>query len=105
MNPEKGFNYRALFDLTGRLALVVGGGSGIGQASAEAMAAFGAHVVCADVNATDAAGVAQRICSAGGKATHATGDACNTDSVGTLIRGGERDFGALDVGLATPAGK
>jgi NAD(P)-dependent dehydrogenase (short-subunit alcohol dehydrogenase family) len=103
MNPEKNFNYRSLFDLSGRAALVVGGGSGIGQASAEAMAAFGAHVVCADVNATDAAGVAQRICSAGGKATHATVDARNTDSVETLISGVERDFGRLDVVLATPA--
>jgi NAD(P)-dependent dehydrogenase (short-subunit alcohol dehydrogenase family) len=103
MNPEKSFNYRSLFDLTGRVALVVGGGSGIGQASAEAMGAFGANVVCADVNASDAAGVAQRIRSAGGKATHATVDARETASVETLIGGVERDFGRLDVVLATPA--
>jgi NAD(P)-dependent dehydrogenase (short-subunit alcohol dehydrogenase family) len=103
MNPEKSFNYRSLFDLTGRVALVVGGGSGIGQASAEAMGAFGANVVCADVNASDAAGVAQRIRSAGSKATHATVDARNTDSVETLISGVEREFGRLDVVLATPA--
>ncbi len=103
MNPEKSFNFRALFDLTGRVALVVGGGSGIGQAGAEALAAFGAHVVCADVNATDAAGVAKRIANAGGKATHATVDARSTDSVETLVNGVERDFGRLDVMLATPA--
>ncbi len=42
--------YRSLFDLSGRTALVVGAGSGIGQASAVGLAAFGAHVVCADVN-------------------------------------------------------
>ena len=103
MNPDKSFNYGALFDLTGRVALVVGGGSGIGQASAQAMAAFGAHVVCADVNATDAEGVARRIHGAGGKATYATVDARNTDSVEALVGGVERDFGRLDVVLATPA--
>jgi NAD(P)-dependent dehydrogenase (short-subunit alcohol dehydrogenase family) len=103
MNPEKSFDYRALFDLSGRVALVVGGGSGIGQAGAEAMAAFGAHVVCADVNASDAQGVAQRIRRAGGKATHATVDARSTDSVDMLVNGVDGEFGRLDVLLTTPA--
>ena len=39
MNPAKSFDYRKLFDLSGRVALVIGGGSGIGQAGAEGMAA------------------------------------------------------------------
>ena len=33
--------YRSLFDVSGRTALVVGSGSGIGRASAAALAAFG----------------------------------------------------------------
>ena len=37
--------HRALFRLDGRRAIVVGAGSGIGEASAEALAAAGAHVV------------------------------------------------------------
>ena len=103
MNPEKNFPYRTLFDLSGRVALVVGGGSGIGQASAQAMAAFGAHVVCADVNGDDAAGVAKRIANDGGKASHATVDARSTAGVDALVSGVEREFGRLDVVLATPA--
>jgi NAD(P)-dependent dehydrogenase (short-subunit alcohol dehydrogenase family) len=103
MNPAKSFDYRALFDLTGRVALVVGGGSGIGQASAEAMAAFGAHVVCADVDAGDAEGVAQRIRSTGGTATHATVDVRSTQSVEALVEGLEGELGRLDVLLTTPA--
>jgi len=42
--------YGGLFDLTGRDALVIGAGSGIGRESAIALAAFGARVTCADIN-------------------------------------------------------
>ena len=45
------FDYRSMFDLAGKTALVVGAGSGIGEASAQGLAAFGARVVCADVDA------------------------------------------------------
>ena len=38
-----------LFDLTGKAAVVVGAGSGIGRAAALALAAFGARVLCADL--------------------------------------------------------
>ena len=55
MNPQKAFDYRALFDLSRNVALVVGGGSGIGEAGAEGMAAHGAQLLVADVNADDAA--------------------------------------------------
>jgi NAD(P)-dependent dehydrogenase (short-subunit alcohol dehydrogenase family) len=41
-------HYRAMFDLTGKTAIVLGAASGIGKASAEALAALGAEVVCAD---------------------------------------------------------
>ena len=44
------FDYRSMFDLQGRTALVVGAASGLGQASAAGLAAFGAHVYCADIN-------------------------------------------------------
>jgi NAD(P)-dependent dehydrogenase (short-subunit alcohol dehydrogenase family) len=43
-------NYRNLFELSGRTALVVGAGSGIGAAAACGIGAFGASVLCADVD-------------------------------------------------------
>lgn len=48
-------------DLTGRRALVTGGASGIGLACAEAFAAAGADVVVADIDASAAEAVANRI--------------------------------------------
>ena len=41
-------DYRKLFDLTGKTAVVLGAASGIGKSSAEALAGLGAKVVCAD---------------------------------------------------------
>ena len=52
-------------ELAGRVAVVTGGGSGIGQACAERLAAGGASVVVADINLDAATAVAARI---GGRA-------------------------------------
>src|ERR1700740_712303 len=62
------FDYKKLFDLTGRQALVVGAGSGIGEAAALGLAAHGAHVICADLNVEAAQKVADDIKATGGKA-------------------------------------
>ena len=43
-------SYRRRFDLSGKTALVLGAASGIGKASAEALAALGATLICADKN-------------------------------------------------------
>src|SRR5437868_6586147 len=103
MNPAKSFDYRKLFDLSGRIALVVGGGSGIGQAGAEGMAAHGAHVVVADIEPRHANGVAERIWVAGGKATSVRIDVRDTAAVDEMVAAVLRDHGRLDVLLATPA--
>jgi 3-hydroxybutyrate dehydrogenase len=52
-------------ELAGRLAVVTGGASGIGEACATRLAADGATVVVADLNESAATAVAERI---GGKA-------------------------------------
>src|ERR1700726_3029114 len=103
MNPAKSFDYRKLFDLSGRVALVVGGGSGIGQAGAEGMAAQGAHVVVADIVPEDAKGVADRISGGGGKATSVQIDVRSTAGVDAMIDAVMRDHRRLDVLLTTPA--
>lgn len=91
--------YRSLFDLDGRRAVVIGAGSGIGRAGAEALAAFGAEVVCADLHEAAAAEVADGIVAQGGTASSATVDIGDAASVDGL-------FGrlpSLDVLVTTPA--
>jgi len=103
MNPAKPFDYRALYDLSGRVALVVGGGSGIGQAGAEGMAAFGAHVIVADVVHDDAKGVSERIRDHGGKSSAVHVDVRDTAAVERMVDDIVREHGRLDVTLTTPA--
>lgn len=64
----------SLFDLTGKVAVVTGGGDGIGKGCCELLAAAGASVIVSDINADKAQSVADSINFAGG---HATPVVCN----------------------------
>ncbi|SDM29024.1 7-alpha-hydroxysteroid dehydrogenase [Modicisalibacter muralis] len=59
---------QSLFDLSGKVAIVTGGGNGIGKACARMLADYGAAVVVADLKAADAKKVVDEIASNGGKA-------------------------------------
>jgi NAD(P)-dependent dehydrogenase (short-subunit alcohol dehydrogenase family) len=58
-------SYRALFDLTGRPAVVIGGGGGIGREVVLGLAAFGATVTAADVDAEGGRSTAEAATAAG----------------------------------------
>ncbi|HSJ28202.1 MAG TPA: SDR family NAD(P)-dependent oxidoreductase [Acidimicrobiia bacterium] len=91
--------YRALFDLTGRRAIVIGAGSGIGRSGAFGLAAHGAEVLCADLSATAAEDVAVEIRESGGSASSAQVDVASVESVEALFSAVDR----LDVVVTTPA--
>jgi len=103
MNFSSPSDYRALLDLNGRVALVVGGGSGIGQAGAEALAAMGATVIVADVAGASAQSVAEHIRGAGGDADAITMDVRDGAQVERGVEDSVRRHGRLDVLLVTPA--
>lgn len=92
-------NYRELFTLNGKHALVVGAGSGIGQAAAQGLAAFGATVTCADLKVEAAAATAAAIDAEGGQAGALGLDLRD----GASIRAGLATLPALDVLVCTPS--
>ncbi len=83
--------------LAGKVAIVTGAASGIGRASARAMAAAGAAVVVADRNAVGAELVAREIAAAGGRARAQAVDVSEESSVAAMIEAAVAAFGGLDV--------
>ena len=88
---------RDAFDLTGRVALVTGAGSGIGRTTAEVLAGAGAHVVCADINLAGAEETGLGITGAGGAAELAQLDVSDRDAFSGLVAGIVEAHGHLDV--------
>lgn len=93
-------NYERLFRLDGRVAVVIGAGSGIGQSVAKGLAAHGAFVVCADVKPELAEATVREI---GECAEARTVDVTDTSSVKSLFRSVAAERGGVDIAVATPA--
>ncbi len=87
----------AFYDLTGRVALVTGGGGTIGGAAARALARAGADVVIADLRAEAAETVAGQIREIGRKSHVLVGDAGDYDVVGGLAKAALDAFGRVDI--------
>jgi NAD(P)-dependent dehydrogenase (short-subunit alcohol dehydrogenase family) len=68
-------------EISGRNAVVTGGGSGIGKSLAKALAAQGAKVAVADIILANAQNVADEIRAAGGTAIAVACDVCERDSI------------------------
>jgi NAD(P)-dependent dehydrogenase (short-subunit alcohol dehydrogenase family) len=83
--------------LQGRIALVTGASRGIGAATAEALAAAGAHVVLTGRTAADLEAAEERIHRAGGTATIAPLDLVEADSVARLAAAVAERWGRLDL--------
>jgi NAD(P)-dependent dehydrogenase (short-subunit alcohol dehydrogenase family) len=85
------------------VALVFGAASGIGRASAEALAERGSAVVIADPNEADGNDVIERIAAAGGSARFVATDITDEDAVQRAVKETVRVFGKLDT-VVTSAG-
>jgi NAD(P)-dependent dehydrogenase (short-subunit alcohol dehydrogenase family) len=83
--------------LAGKLALVTGASRGIGAATAEAIAAAGAHVILVARTAKALEEVEERIHEAGGSATIAPLDITEGESVGKLAAAIAERWEALDI--------
>jgi NAD(P)-dependent dehydrogenase (short-subunit alcohol dehydrogenase family) len=103
MNATASVDYSKLFNLTGRTAFVVGGGSGIGEAACLGLAAQGAACAVADVNLDGAKRTAAQINGSGGRASAYELDVRDGAAINAVTQKVIADFGAIDVLLATPA--
>jgi 3-oxoacyl-[acyl-carrier protein] reductase len=87
----------AAFRLDGRSAVVTGGGSGIGRAVAETLAAAGASVTIGDINIDTGAETADHITGNGGQAVFHHTDVTDRDAVEGLVGAAVSAFGRLDI--------
>lgn len=80
-----------------RVAVVTGGASGIGRATAVALACEAAAVVVADLDLPGARRVADEIAAAGGKARALQVDVAAVDQVEEMVKGALEAFGKIDI--------
>jgi NAD(P)-dependent dehydrogenase (short-subunit alcohol dehydrogenase family) len=90
----------SLFALDAKVAVIIGGGSGIGEAVAAGAAAQGARVVVVDANGVAADRVAATI---GGEARAAVVDIQDAAAVGRSLAEIARSKGRLDIVVCTPS--
>ena len=86
--------------VSGKVAIVTGGASGIGEACAETLAREGASVLITDIDDTLGKGVVERITKAGGKAHYVRHDVRDEGAWPGIVADAEKRYGRLDIMVA-----
>lgn len=86
-----------MFDLKGRVAIVTGGGLGLGAAISAKLAACGAKVAIADIRDENAKTSRDAITAAGGTAKAFQHDVTDWDAAKALVSNVERELGPIDI--------
>ena len=87
----------SLFDLSGKVAVVTGGGDGIGKGCCEILAAAGASVVVSDISADKADKVATEIVRDGGIATGVGCDVLEDADLVRLVDVAMKEYGTVNI--------
>src|SRR5690606_25895718 len=83
--------------LQGQVAIVTGGGRGIGAATAERLAGMGARVVLAARSDEEVEAVASHLRGQGGQAIAVPGDVTDPDIVEEIVEAALDQFGRVDI--------
>ena len=83
--------------LEGKIAIVTGAASGIGEATAKRFAEEGASVVVSDINDEGGHRVVREITAAGGTATYVHADVGDPDELRNLVESAVAAYGSLDI--------
>lgn len=84
-------------EIRGKVAVVTGAGSGIGQATAIQLAQHGAAIVVADIQRAGADETMARIADARGRASSIVVDVAKADDIERLLAHAEDQFGGIDI--------
>lgn len=90
-------NALAGYDLTGKVAVLTGAGSGIGKATALTLAAAGATVVGGDIDEAAVQATAKEITGDGGTASAVRVDVTQRDQIDALVDGAQAEHGRVDI--------
>ena len=85
------------FDLSGKIAIVTGGGRGIGRAIALGLAKAGASVVVTSRTQKEIDAVVEEIKKSGGKALAMVTDLTVNDQLENLVQATVKEFGKIDI--------
>jgi 3-oxoacyl-[acyl-carrier protein] reductase len=85
------------FRLDGRVAFVTGAGGGLGEGICTSLAAAGAAVACADVDAARAEAIARRVADEGGRSLALEVDVADAAAVGAAVERTVAELGGVDV--------
>ena len=87
----------SLFDLKGRVAIVTGGGDGIGRGCCEILAAAGASVVVSDISLEKAKTVANGIEANGGKAIAVECNVLKSEDLAYIVNIAVKTYGTVNI--------
>jgi len=90
-------NYKNLFNLKGKIALIAGGAGGIGAAISEGLSSLGAEVIICGRNGKKTQETAKRITQAGGRASGKSLDITDLNRTSKFIDDLDKDYGKIDI--------
>jgi len=90
-------NVQEMFDLKGKVAIITGGGRGIGMFIAQGLAEAGANVVLASRKVANCEKVAQELSKLGVKTLALKCDTASEEDIASLVDATMKEFGKIDI--------